>query len=201
MSPMSTQGAVRASLRHDPLTDDEARAADTESREEVELWRGKPRTFGDIPTTVGGLLLAMLLSGGLQQILPRDRYDMPWLDHLPTWVFGLIVLATVGHLLNDWIRNQSTRYTLTSERLIVRRGLFSITTDDLELFRVRDMQVELPFHLRIFGLGSIVLVTADAMTPIIRIEAQGDAEALRDLLRAHVYARQTARGYREIEVT
>lgn len=58
-----------------------------------------------------------------------------------------------------------TRYILTDTTLYTRIGLLSLKEDEIELYKVVDRQLKLPFGQRIFGCGSITLVTRDTDTP------------------------------------
>lgn len=58
-----------------------------------------------------------------------------------------------------------TRYVLTESKLITRVGLFSIKEDEVELYRVFDKSMSLPFGQRIVGCGTIKLLSKDSDTP------------------------------------
>ncbi|MCI5667357.1 MAG: PH domain-containing protein [Oscillospiraceae bacterium] len=58
-----------------------------------------------------------------------------------------------------------TRYILTDSRLITRVGLLSLKEDEIELYRVYDKSVKLPFGQRIVGCGTITLLSKDSDTP------------------------------------
>ncbi|MBX9705992.1 MAG: PH domain-containing protein [Gammaproteobacteria bacterium] len=89
------------------------------------------------------------------------------------------------------------KYTLTSERLQTHTGVFSKQTNDLELYRVIDTRLEEPFLLRLFGLGNIVLITADSSSPALSIIAIKDASKLRNNIRNLVESRRDAKKVRE----
>ncbi len=58
-----------------------------------------------------------------------------------------------------------TRYILTDTKLITKVGLLSIREDEIELYRVYDMSLQLPLGQRIFGCGTIKLLSKDSDTP------------------------------------
>ncbi len=62
-----------------------------------------------------------------------------------------------------------TRYILTETKLITRIGLFSIKEDEIELYRIYDKSLQLPFGQRIFGCGTISLMSKDSDTPAKKI--------------------------------
>jgi uncharacterized membrane protein YdbT with pleckstrin-like domain len=79
-------------------------------------------------------------------------------------------------------------------------GVFSKTTSELELYRVKDTQFEQPFFLRLFGLGNVLLISTDATTPIVKIEAIANAHELRENIRRFVEERRDAKRVRNVEM-
>ena len=58
-----------------------------------------------------------------------------------------------------------TRYILTDSKLITRVGLLNLREDEIELYRVYDKSMKLPFGQRIVGCGTITLLSKDSDTP------------------------------------
>ena len=58
-----------------------------------------------------------------------------------------------------------TRYILTETKLITRVGLLNLREDEIELYRVYDKSMKLPFGQRIVGCGTITLLSKDSDTP------------------------------------
>jgi uncharacterized membrane protein YdbT with pleckstrin-like domain len=98
------------------------------------------------------------------------------------------------------IKLKSTRYRLTTERLRITEGVFSKRTEELELYRVRDMSLEKPFLYRMFSKGNILLITSDQSAPNLLLEAIPHAESLMDVLRKNVEACRDRKRVREIGV-
>lgn len=99
--------------------------------------------------------------------------------------------------LKTYLVTKNTKYTLTSQRLQTHTGVFSKETDDLELYRVIDTRLEKPFILRLFGLGNIILITADSTSPILPIVAIREASHIRDNIRHLVEKAREAKKVRE----
>lgn len=59
-----------------------------------------------------------------------------------------------------------TRYFLTETKFITRKGFLSLEEDELELYKVVDKKMQLPFGQRLFGCGTIVLYVKDTDTPV-----------------------------------
>ena len=98
-----------------------------------------------------------------------------------------------------WSVVRNTVFTLTTERLRIRRGVLNRTTEDLELYRVRDTRLEQTFFERLFGLGEVILYTTDASTPEIHIPWLKDAELLRETVRRFAEERRDAKRVRTFE--
>ncbi len=59
-----------------------------------------------------------------------------------------------------------TKYILTEKKLITRKGFLNITEDEIELYRVVDKSLRLPFGQRLFGCGTVVINCRDTDTPV-----------------------------------
>lgn len=98
-----------------------------------------------------------------------------------------------------WVKVKTHRYTITTERLMEEYGVFSKETNELELYRVKDITFIQPFSLRMFGCGNVVLDTSDKSTPIIVMHAVKDGRKLLDRLRHQVQLMRDRKGVREID--
>lgn len=100
------------------------------------------------------------------------------------WELALAWMVAVALAIGwKYLSVRSQHYELTSERLKTKTGIFSKTTHELELYRVKDIMFEQPFFLRLFGLGNVVLMTSDESTPVLVIKAIPNADNWREELR------------------
>jgi len=113
----------------------------------------------------------------------------------------LFVILTLGlGLVVLWWSRQGTSYRITSQRIIVDRGLFGKTLDQLDIYRVSDFVVERPFGQRILGTGNIRLKTLDGTSPDLVLHGlKTDVLALYERMRNAVEAAKKDRGVRLIE--
>lgn len=58
-----------------------------------------------------------------------------------------------------------TRYFLTDTKFITRVGFLSLVEDELDLYKVTDKKLKLPFWQRLVGCGTIILYVRDTDTP------------------------------------
>lgn len=125
------------------------------------------------------------------------------LDQLPTFlVCGMLIWLVVPGFVAAWrvLQILTTKYTLTSERLRVSTGVLSKQIEEVELYRVKDSRLEIPFFLRLFGLAHIVIFSSDRSTRQLRLRAVADAELLRNQIRGLVEKRRELKGVRELDV-
>ena len=115
------------------------------------------------------------------------------------WFLASLLLIPLPWAIWRWLVVKNTVFTLTTQRLRIRRGVFSRTTEDLELYRVRDTKLEQTFFERLFGLGEVILYTTDASTPEIHIAWLKDAELLREAVRRFAEERRDAKRVRTFE--
>lgn len=115
------------------------------------------------------------------------------------WFASCLLLLPIPVAVYKWLLTRTQVYTLTDQRLQTTRGILSKTTDDIELYRVRDTRLEQSFWQRLFGRGDVVMQTTDATTPVVVLRWLPDAAALRERLRVLVEARREAKGVRTLE--
>lgn len=92
-----------------------------------------------------------------------------------------------------------TTYTLTDTRLIIKKGIFNISEEEIRLYRILDITLKRSFEERIFGLGTIHLCTADKSTPEIDVSRIKNPREVRTLLSDKVEEERSERyvGMRE----
>jgi uncharacterized membrane protein YdbT with pleckstrin-like domain len=115
------------------------------------------------------------------------------------WFVACVLLLPIPWAFWRWLETRNTTYTLTDQRLKTTRGVFTRTTEDLELYRVRDNRFEQSFAERLFGLGQVVLFTTDETSPEVRLTFIKDAESVREKIRTLVEARRDAKRVRYLD--
>ncbi len=92
-----------------------------------------------------------------------------------------------------------TTYTLTEDRLIVKRGVLNTSEDEIRLYRILDITLVRSFWERVFGLGSLHLYTADKSAVEMDILHIKSPREVRTLLSDKVEEERSARyvGVRE----
>jgi len=83
------------------------------------------------------------------------------------------------------VKRYSLMYRLTTQRLFVYRGLISRRVEELELFRVRDIDVIQNFWERILGYGRMTVFSTDATTPKFVVTGLAQPLKIKDTIRSN----------------
>ena len=142
----------------------------------------------------------------MPEVLDRFRSSTwGWLrGTLVGWLTLLLCLVGVGFLivLVQWIRNLDMTYELTEDRLILRKGIFVKSVDEIELYRVKDVRMDFTLINQWAGIGTISIDSSDETTregALVMPYIDRAAERREELRRLVDAARQKRR-VRELDV-
>ena len=117
------------------------------------------------------------------------------------WLFvACLLVVPIPWAFWAWLKTKNRTYTLTSERLVIRSGVFNIATETLELYRVRDLQIMEPFWLRLWGLKNLHLITTDSTTPELILDYIPSALDLGTKFRQQIEMSRQKKGVREFGI-
>ncbi len=140
--------------------------------------------------------------------VPIDRFRSStagWLlGSLAGWATLLLCLVGIGLiiLLIKWIANLAITYEVTEDRLILHKGIFVKSIDEIELYRIKDVRIDFTLINQVTGIGTITITSSDETTrngPLV-IKDLAQAKARREMLRQRVNAARITRGVREIDM-
>ncbi|MCY0905658.1 PH domain-containing protein [Arthrobacter sp. H14-L1] len=124
-----------------------------QSRPQARALTGPAVAFILIPAA-GGFALAWLSHGGLARLPSQTA---AWQEPLAIAVVVLGIAALVLYPLRRFLRWAGTRYTLTSRRMVVRRGWLHRERQDIALASVRNLGTRQSALQRILRSGNITL--------------------------------------------
>lgn len=93
-----------------------------------------------------------------------------------------------------------TTYSLSDDRLFVDKGLVRLQSDEILLYRVRDLSVSQTLGQRIFGVGSIIVQSSDKTSPVLEIRNIKTPFDVKELLHQHVEKMKLERRMRVGEI-
>jgi uncharacterized membrane protein YdbT with pleckstrin-like domain len=97
---------------------------------------------------------------------------------------GLLLVAMAAAIMGlVHLARRYTSWSLTSDRLIERRGLLSSRRREMELADVRSIEVNRSLMQRIMGLGNVGIASAASADFMIRMLDIPDPEKVAEILR------------------
>ena len=97
-------------------------------------------------------------------------------------ILAIPLVAILGVATLAWLKTATTSYHFAKGRLTWRTGVLSRSTESLELYRIADVTMKQPLLQRLFGVGRIVLSTADANHREVVMEGVPSPDQFRDWL-------------------
>ena len=79
-----------------------------------------------------------------------------------------------------------TRYALSEDRLFLSVGFLSIKDDEILLYRVRDITTSRSLWQRLFGVGTVTVVSSDKTMPTLQMKNIKNPVAVKELLHRQV---------------
>ncbi|MHC4093674.1 MAG: PH domain-containing protein [Planctomycetota bacterium] len=155
--------------------------AEVDTGAEVEVWVGRTHW----KHFAGRISLWVLANAALSVLIGWVASGADWLG----WRGALVVIAlllvvsavlVLGRVLTTIL---GLRYRLTSQRLFLERGILSQTVDQTELIRVDDVRLQKTMLDRVFGLGSVHILSTDASDRATVIQGIADPENVAESIR------------------
>ena len=99
--------------------------------------------------------------------------------------------VTINHLWKDRKRYLGmplsfTRYALSEDRLFLSVGFLNIKDDEILLYRVRDIDTSRTLGQRIFGVGTVTVVSSDKTMPTLVLKNVKDPVFVKELIHKQV---------------
>jgi len=119
-------------------------------------------------------------------------------------VIGMVIHPLVGLLLSvipiyKYVEFDCWSWTLRFDSLIERKGVFNVTTDEIEFFRIKDVRLYEPILFRLVGLSTLTIVTSDKMKPKIVLRGIRNGEQKRTFIKASMMISRRKEGVREFD--
>ena len=93
-----------------------------------------------------------------------------------------------------------TRYSLSEDRLFISEGFLSIKDDEVLLYRVRDIDTRRSLWQRIFGVGTVTVISSDKTMPTLVLKNVKDPVFVKELIHTQVEEMKLKRRVRVGEI-
>ena len=94
-----------------------------------------------------------------------------------------------------------TKYALSEDRLFISVGLLSIKDDEILLYRVRDIDTSRSLWQRIFGVGTVTVLSSDKTMPTLVLQNVKDPVFVKELIHQQVEEMKLRRRVRLGEIS
>lgn len=108
-----------------------------------------------------------------------------------TLYFGLLIFLIVFLIINlcafyNYLLLSSITYTIDQKKLTVSSGVFSLTENYLELYRVLDMNLFSPFLGRMLDYSLLTIYSNDVSSPVLKLKGVPMGVQTVDFLRKQI---------------
>ena len=93
-----------------------------------------------------------------------------------------------------------TRYRLSEDRLFCEIGFFNLNADEVLLYRVRDLELNISLGQRIFGVGTVRVHSSDQSIPHLELKNVKNPRDVKELIHHSVEAAKDKRRMRTMEI-
>ena len=113
-----------------------------------------------------------------------------------------LTAAALAIVIVVWFRNLAATYEICADRLLIHRGIFIKSIDEVELYRVKDVRLDFSLINQLAGIGTIGVTSSDETTrgAALRLDHIERAQARREELRRLVEEARQRRRVREIDM-
>ena len=93
-----------------------------------------------------------------------------------------------------------TRYSLSEDRLFLSVGFLNIKDDEVLLYRIRDITTSRSLWQRLFGVGTVTVMSSDKTMPVMNLKNIKNPVAVKELLHRQVEEMKIRRRVRVGEI-
>ncbi len=79
-----------------------------------------------------------------------------------------------------------TRYRLSEDRLFISEGFLNLKDDEVLLYRVRDIDTRRSLWQRLFGVGTVTVLSSDKTMPSLELKNVKDPLFVKELIHKQV---------------
>ena len=93
-----------------------------------------------------------------------------------------------------------TTWTIHQDNLIEKTGILNVSTEEVLLYRVKDIRLYEPLLYRLVGLSKLTIITSDYTNPSITLYGIKNGEKLMNIIRQLVANSRKVEGVKEIDI-
>ncbi len=145
-------------------------------------------------TSIVLLVIAVLIA-----VLGGARLRGTDLGSGPLWLSLAVAIFAALYWFIKWLHWKNVSYRVTNDRIEFEHGIFSKSVQNMDMWRVRDVDFSQSVIERLFGLGRVHIELSDQDVPLIDIGPIRGARDLYDKLKKAELDADRRRGVVHIE--
>lgn len=124
----------------------------------------------------------------IKTIKPSHFMNIVWyLSPTLTFLFPPLVFPTLIMAWYKYFEIETWKYNFLERTIEERKGVFSVTQEEVQYYRIKSIMIEEPLWMRFFGLCVINIITSEQFKPRLTLYAVNDGEQLKDLISDMTY--------------
>lgn len=124
----------------------------------------------------------------IKTIKPSHFMNIVWyLSPTLTFLFPPLVFPTLIMAWYKYFEVETWKYNFLERTIEERKGVFSVTQEEVQYYRIKSIMIEEPLWMRFFGLCVINIITSEQFKPRLTLYAVNDGEQLKDLISDMTY--------------
>jgi len=114
--------------------------------------------------------------------------------YLPLVIPAAIAAIYKYYVVATW------KYDLNERTIQEKKGVFNVTTEEIQYYRIKSIMVDEPLWMRFFGLSIIRIVSSEQYKPNLVLYAVEQGEYIKNLLSEHAYEWRKELGIRDYDI-
>jgi uncharacterized membrane protein YdbT with pleckstrin-like domain len=112
------------------------------------------------------------------------------------FTMGITLIIPAWKMLETYC----TTYEFYRDRILYRRGVLSVTTDEILIHRIKSINLHEPFLYRLVEISNLRIISSDKFVPQIELTGIPVGREIMDVLRQLVEQNRSIKGTKEFDI-
>jgi len=110
-----------------------------------------------------------------------------------TWLLPLLALV-------KYLEIACWKYEFGERTIVQKKGILSVTTTEINFYRIKSIKIDEPFWMRLLGLSNVTILTSDPYQRELLLYAVPNGKEIRSLLRSTTHKTRREEGVKEFDM-
>lgn len=133
---------------------------------------------------------------------PSQWMNFGWLLMVPATIFvhPYLFVAAILVYVYKYFEVSCWKYEFYDDCVIERKGIFSVTRESVQYFRIKSVMVDEPFWMRLLGLSIVKAITSEQFKQEIIFQAVKEGEGIQAYLHHNARIERQNMGIRDFDI-